>query len=98
MEISDKIPPPVKAPRVRPAAKPAAKPAATPAGKPDRVELSPRAREIQAARQAIAAMDDMDHEKIARIKARIEAGTYKVDAGKIADKMINESLMDDLEK
>lgn len=97
MEISDKIPPPIKTPNVRPATKPPAKSSATPAAKADRVELSPQAREIQAARQAIAAMDDMDHEKIARIKAQIKAGTYKIDSGNIADKMIDESLIDDLE-
>jgi negative regulator of flagellin synthesis FlgM len=67
----------------------------SPAAKGDRVELSAKARELQAAREAIQEMDDVDHEKVAKIKARIEAGTYKVDADKIAGKMIEESLLSD---
>ena len=42
-------------------------------------------------------MDTVDHEKVARIKAQIAAGTYKVDAAKIASMMIAESLLDDIE-
>jgi negative regulator of flagellin synthesis FlgM len=96
MEISDKVPPLAKTPYVKQAAKPVEKPAAAQVAKTDRVELSARAKELLAAREAIAGMDDVDHEKVARIKAQIEAGTYKVDAGKIADKMVDESLLDDL--
>jgi negative regulator of flagellin synthesis FlgM len=96
MEISGKIPPLNKTAYVKQAAKPVEKPGATQVAKADRVELSAKAKELQAAREAIAGMDDMDHEKVARIKAQIEAGTYKADAGKIADKMIDESLLDDL--
>jgi flagellar biosynthesis anti-sigma factor FlgM len=44
----------------------------------------------------VAKMDAVDHQKVARIKAQIEAGAYKVDAAKIAAKMIEESLLDDL--
>lgn len=69
----------------------------SPAAKGDRVELSAKAKELQAAREAIQKMDDVDHEKVARIKARIEAGTYKVDADKIAGKMIEDSLLGDRE-
>ncbi len=97
MEISGKISPATNITKARQAAKPPGKPTAAPAAKGDRVELSAQAREMMAARKAIAAMDDMDHEKVARVKAQIKAGTYKVDAGKIADKMIDESLIEDLE-
>lgn len=96
MEISGKVPPVAKTPYVKQSAKPVEKPAAAPVAKGDRVALSARAKELQAAREAIAKMDDVDHEKVARIKAQIKAGTYKVDAGKIAGKMIDESLHDDL--
>jgi len=96
MEISGKVPPLAKTPYVKLSAKPVAKPAAAPVAKGDRVALSAQAKELQAAREAVAKMDDVDHEKVARIKAQIEAGTYKVDAGKIAEKMIDESLRDDL--
>jgi negative regulator of flagellin synthesis FlgM len=96
MEISNKVPPLDKTPYVKQAAKPVEKPVVSHVAKADRVELSAQAKEIQAARKVVAGMDDVDLEKVARIKAQIEAGTYKVDAGKIADKMIDESLLDDL--
>ncbi len=96
MEISGKVPPLDKTPNRKPAARPVEKPATSQVTKADRVELSAQAKELQAAREAISKMDDMDHEKVARIKAQIEAGTYKVDAGKIAEKMIDDSLLDDL--
>ncbi len=95
MEISGKIPPLEKTPYVKQAARAVQSPATGPVGKADRVELSAKAKELQAAREAIAQMDDMDHDKVARIKAQIEAGTYKVDAKKTADKMIDESLLND---
>jgi len=31
---------------------------------------------------------NIDYEKVARLKAEIEAGTYKIDAARIADKFI----------
>lgn len=97
MEISGKVPPLNKTPCIKQTSKPVEKPASTPAAKGDRVDLSSRARELQAARKAIAEMDDVDHEKVARIKARVQAGTYKVDAARTAAKMIDEALLNDLE-
>lgn len=96
MEISGKVPPLGKTPYVKQSAKPVEKSPAAPVAKGDRVALSAQAKELQAAREAIAKIDNVDHEKVARIKAQVEAGTYKVDAGKIAEKMIDESLLDDL--
>jgi negative regulator of flagellin synthesis FlgM len=96
MEISGKVPPLSKTPYVQSSAKPVKKTETAPVAKGDRVILSAEARELQAAREALAKMDAVDHQKVARIKAQIAAGTYKVDAAKIADKMIEESLLDDL--
>lgn len=92
MQVSDKVPPVQNTPYIKGAAKTESKGTATPSAKAERVELSVRARQFQAARQAIEKMDDVDHEKVARIKAQIQAGTYKVDAEKIAAKMLEESL------
>lgn len=97
MEISGKIPPLSKTPYAQPSAKPVGKTEAAPVAQGDRVVLSPKAKELQAAREAIAEMDPVDHAKVARIKAQIAAGTYKVDAAKIASKMIEESLLDDID-
>lgn len=94
MEISNKVPPLERTAYSRQGVnKVEQKPA--PVAKGDRVELSSRARELQAAHEAIQKMDAVDHEKVARIKARIEAGTYKVDADKVAGKMLEDSLLGD---
>ena len=97
MEISNKVPPVQNTAYVKQASKTIETKPANPVARGDQVELSAKARELQAARDAIQKMDDVDHEKVARIKAQIKAGTYKVDADKIAGKMIEESLLKETE-
>jgi len=57
-----------------------------------KVDISSEAKSLAAA-NSIAKSDDVDEAKIARVKAMINGGTYKPDYGKVADKMINESLL-----
>lgn len=59
------------------------------------VDISTEARTIAAANQAAKA-DTTDEAKIARVKAMINGGTYKPDFGAVADKMVNETLLQDL--
>ncbi len=59
------------------------------------VDISSEARTIAAANQAAKA-DTSDEAKIARVKAMINGGTYKPDYGAVADKMVNETLLQDL--
>jgi negative regulator of flagellin synthesis FlgM len=61
----------------------------------DSVSLSPQARELRSAREALTALPDIREEKVAAIRAQIEAGTYKVDSEKTAAKMIAEALLND---
>lgn len=61
----------------------------------DRVALSAQARELMAAREAIRQMPAVDAEKVARVKAQLQNGTYVVDAQKIAAKMVTEALLND---
>ena len=95
MEISGKIPPVGVKTTALPAANKPEK-VDRPAATAERVAISDRAKELQAAFQAVKQMDDVDHEKVSRIKAQIKAGTYKVDAEKTAEKLIEESLLSDL--
>lgn len=95
MEISNKVPPVKSTAYVDGPSKAAQNNAVSPVAKGDQVELSAQARELQAAREAVLKMDDVDRDKVAKIKAQIEAGTYKIDADKIAGKMIEESLLND---
>jgi negative regulator of flagellin synthesis FlgM len=66
-----------------------------PSDSSDRVSLSPQARELLAARCALAAIPDIREEKVAEIKARIEAGRYRLDSQAIAAEMIRQSLIED---
>lgn len=63
----------------------------------DRVELSERAKELLIAQKQIRSMSDMDMEKVAKIKAQIKAGTYRVDAQETAAKMLRETFIGQLE-
>lgn len=56
------------------------------------VDISSEAKSMAAA-NSIAKADGADEAKIARVKAMINGGTYKPDFGKVADKMINETLL-----
>jgi negative regulator of flagellin synthesis FlgM len=62
----------------------------------DTVAISDTAKRIQEARIQLESVPDTRAEKVADIKRRIEDGTYEIDADKIADKMIRESLLNDL--
>jgi|GEM_PF-870407 len=59
------------------------------------VDISTEARTIAAANHAARA-DEADEAKIARVKAMINGGTYKPDFSKVADKMVNETVLQDL--
>lgn len=59
------------------------------------VELSSDAKTLAAANQ-VAKADSPDQAKIDRIKALINGGNYKPDMGKVSEKMINETLLQDV--
>ncbi len=94
MKITNEIPPVYAKQAIapdQPVEKPAeAQPAATQSG--DRVNISAKARELQAAQQAVRQMPEVDMEKVAKIKAQLEEGTYNVDAPKAAASILAESL------
>jgi negative regulator of flagellin synthesis FlgM len=56
----------------------------------DRVHLSPQAQEFQKARQALAALPDIDRDKVDEVRARLQSGRYRIDAEKIAAQMIRD--------
>jgi negative regulator of flagellin synthesis FlgM len=60
--------------------------------KGDRVQISERAREMQATLEQVKKMPDVDEAKVALIKAQLKAGTYQADSGTVAEKMLTESL------
>ena len=71
------------------------RPPAAKASIADRAHLSPRAREYHQARQALAALPDEAPEKVKAVRDRINNGRYRIEADKIAAKMIREALTND---
>ena len=68
----------------------------TPGSSTDKVVLSPKAKEINDARQLEAAIPDVREGKVQQVRQRITAGTYSVNAGKIAFNMIKESVFNQM--
>ncbi|MGI2259514.1 flagellar biosynthesis anti-sigma factor FlgM [Shewanella sp. GXUN23E] len=52
--------------------------------KPDSVSITPQAQQLQGAYSRMAAMPEVDVQKIAEIKQAIAEGRYKVDPEKLA--------------
>jgi flagellar biosynthesis anti-sigma factor FlgM len=63
----------------------------------DRVLLSEQARLLQAAREAVKQMPQVDLEKVTRIQAQLAQGRYRIDPDKIASKILQDALLHDLE-
>ena len=62
----------------------------------DKVILSPRAKELLEAKKALDSLPHIREEKVEQIKLRIEKGTYQVEGEKIALKLIEEALLDEI--
>jgi negative regulator of flagellin synthesis FlgM len=62
----------------------------------DRIELSVRSREIQHLNGLIQSTPDVRQTKVDQIRSAIESGTYNVKAEKIADKILNGNLIDEI--
>jgi len=63
-------------------------------GEGDKVQLSPRAREFQRIKDALETAPDVRESKVAGISESIEKGSYKADSNKMAENIINESILD----
>ncbi len=59
-----------------------------------RVDVSQRAQDIKKAKELATPKDsDIDEAKVARLQKLIDSGKYKVDAEKVADKLVDEHLL-----
>ena len=64
--------------------------------KEDKVVLSAEVKRIQEAKKLLDSIPDIREEKVAQIKAQIKNGTYQVEEKKLAQKMMKESLLNEL--
>jgi negative regulator of flagellin synthesis FlgM len=60
----------------------------------ERVDFSAKAQEFQLIRKILDETPDVREEKVRELKDRIESGDYAVDSGKVAAKILGESLID----
>lgn len=63
-------------------------PAAARKSKRDEVTLSSEARQLQRILKEVHKADDVRSELVQRLKNEIASGTYKIDAEKLADKLL----------
>ncbi|MBI2605437.1 MAG: flagellar biosynthesis anti-sigma factor FlgM [Deltaproteobacteria bacterium] len=61
-------------------------------GSGDKVSISSKAKDAAKAARIAKAAPDVDEEKVARLKAAIQSGTYGVDADKIADRLVDDHM------
>lgn len=69
---------------------------ATVSGEPppvDKVVLSPRAREIQDARNSLKDIPDVNEPKVAQIRLQLDTGVYKIDGSQIAERMMRDMAL-----
>ena len=57
------------------------------------VNLSPRAQQMQKAKEIARGDDGIDEARVSRLQKLIDEGSYKVDADKIADRLVDEHLL-----
>ena len=55
-----------------------------------KVDVSSRAQDMRRAKELATPSDSIDEAKVARLQKMIDDGNYKVDAGAIADRMLDE--------
>lgn len=58
-----------------------------------KVALSERAQDMKKIKEVAMRAPDVNAEKVKKLQALIDGGNYKVDAGKVADKMVDSHLM-----
>lgn len=62
-------------------------------GGSSKVKLSERAQMMQKAKEIATNTNDIDEAKVARLQKLIDEGKYKVDAGAVADRLVDDHLM-----
>jgi negative regulator of flagellin synthesis FlgM len=60
----------------------------------EKVALSVQSRDLIQIKKAVEQLPEIREEKVQELKAQIEKGLYQINSGKIAEKMVGESLID----
>lgn len=60
----------------------------------DKIELSTKAQDFQVALKALGKVPEVREARVAELKARIASGQYSVDAGEVADSIVESLFLD----
>jgi negative regulator of flagellin synthesis FlgM len=60
----------------------------------EKVDLSAKAKDIQKIKQIVEQTPDVRADKVQALKHQIETGNYQVDAAKVAENLVKQSLID----
>jgi len=63
----------------------------------DSVDISPKGWELNRAKGLLDSVPDIRVEKVVKLKNDVDLGIYEVDAGKVAEKMIERAVRDALQ-
>lgn len=61
-------------------------------GVSDKVAISGKAKEAAKAKAVAVAAPDVNEDKVAKLKAAVQNGTYRVDADKVADRLVDDHI------
>lgn len=64
----------------------------------DPIEVSDRAKEFGRIKSALNRLPDIREEKVKEVSAKIQSGSYRVDAELVASAILKESILDKLNK
>lgn len=68
-------------------------PQANATGRSDQVELSSQAQKLKALEEKLSQQPDVDEQRVADIKARIENGEFAIDNLKLAEKILSSEAL-----
>lgn len=63
------------------------------AGRSDQVELSRQAQQLKGLEEKLSQQPDVDEERVASIKARIDSGAFAIDNLSLADKILSSEAL-----
>lgn len=63
------------------------------AGRSDQIELSRQAQQLKGLEEKLSQQPDVDQERVANIKARIDSGDFAIDNLSLADKILSSEAL-----
>jgi negative regulator of flagellin synthesis FlgM len=69
------------------------KPATAAVAPEEKVDLSTKAKDLLQIKNTVSQLPEIREEKVLELRTQIEKGVYNINSGKVAEKMVGESLI-----